>query len=390
MGFFDKMKKLADVAGGIIKENNYNVVEESTEVFESKYKDTILATPAPPEVPGESESMSVRIAVNGKDYGPYERVNLLEMIGNGTLTRDTYVFMEGMSEWKKARDVSKVAVLFDSNVPLPPPPPAPWANSQNIVQDTPASDNSLSTRLNQLITSAVADGEISDLERQVLIRNAQKEGVDMDEFVMVLEARLFEQRRVLVQQEEEKKLRAESLKAQQQAAERVQVVSAPPASAANKPKKCPHCGAPVKALATACPECGHDYMDMESHSEISASERLSMQLQKVDDEKAKGLFGELHSLLGQDSLSWDKISKKKNIIKNFPIPSDKRGILDLFINCATQSKNSFFNVNDRTNLEGAYKTKAQQVLLKARIVMKDDPKLLEEIESYAKQYKIKA
>lgn len=393
MGFFDKVKKLADAAGEIIKENNDNVVEESTEAFESKYRDTVLATPPPPEVPSASESMSVRIAVNGKEYGPYERANLLEMIGNGTLTRETYVFMEGMSEWKKAKDVNKVAVLFGSDVPLPPAPPAPWANSQNIVQDTAASDNSLSPRLNQLITSAVADGEISDLERQVLIRNAQKEGVDMDEFVMVLEARLFEQRRVLVQQEEEKRLRAESLKAQQQAAERVQIVSTTPASAANKSKKCPHCGAPVKALATACPECGHDYMDIESHSESSASERLSMQLQKVDNEKpkeAKGLIGGLYSLLGDDSDDyWDKIRKKKNIIKNFPIPSDKRGILDLFITCATQSKTSFFNANDRSHLEDAYKTKAQQVLLKARIVMKDDPKLLEEIESYAKQYKIK-
>ena len=166
MGFFDKMKKMADMAGDFLHNDDQEINENADE---SAYKGSVLETPPPPPVPQASESMSVRIAVNGQDYGPYERATLLEMIGNGTLTRETYVFMPGMSEWKMAKDVEKVSALFGSSAPLPPAPPVPWANSQNADSQTPASENSLSPRLNQLITSAVADGEISDLERQVLI-----------------------------------------------------------------------------------------------------------------------------------------------------------------------------------------------------------------------------
>lgn len=387
MGLFDTMKKMADMADKFLNDDDIDDIW-SKDTVKSKYKDSVLATPPPPAIPVESESLSVRIAVNGKEYGPYEKATLLQMIENGTLTRETYVYINGMTEWKRAKDVDKVATLFGTGTPLPPIPPAPWENSQNVSSPESDSDNPFSPRLNKLITAAVADGEISDLERQVLIRTAQEEGVAMDEFVIVLEARLFEQRRRLSSQEEEKRHRTETLKAQQQVAEKAEVISPPPAPSTGKPTKCPHCGAPVKSLATACPECGHDYMD--NLSEYSPSERLSMQLQKVDNEKTKSLIGGYLSLFGYDSDSPEKISKKKNIIKNFPIPSDKRNMLDLFITCATQSHSGFFDAENRNHLESAYKVKAQQILMKARIVMKDDPKLIEEIETLAKQYKIKA
>lgn len=184
--------------------------EEEETSDRKKSKSNVLNTPPPPAVPVPQESLSVMVAVNGESYGPYEKVTLIDMIQNGSLTRETYVYMQGMSEWRAAKDVPRVSVLFAPVVPKPAAPPVPWSNPASAPAPEPAqSTNGFSTKLNSLIESAVADGEISDLERQVLVRNAQAEGVAMDEFVMVLEARLYERRQELMrmQKEQERKVR---------------------------------------------------------------------------------------------------------------------------------------------------------------------------------------
>lgn len=97
------------------------------------------------------------------------------------------------------------------------------------------------------------------------------------------------------------------------------------------------------------------------------------------------------SLMGMGDQNPEKIRKKKSILTNFPLPSDKRGILDFFVSCATiANEGNFFTRSSENPLSGAYKTKAKQVLLKARVIMKDDPKMLQELNEIAKQYKIKA
>ncbi|MDR1623604.1 MAG: hypothetical protein LBS04_01325 [Tannerellaceae bacterium] len=49
-----------------------------------------------------------------------------------------------------------------------------------------------SEKLENLINHALADGVLTGKEKQVLLRNAEAEGIDPDEFEMVLEARLYE------------------------------------------------------------------------------------------------------------------------------------------------------------------------------------------------------
>jgi hypothetical protein len=49
-----------------------------------------------------------------------------------------------------------------------------------------------SEKLEKLIELALADGVLTEKEKQVLLKNAEAEGVDPDEFEMVLEARLYE------------------------------------------------------------------------------------------------------------------------------------------------------------------------------------------------------
>jgi membrane protease subunit (stomatin/prohibitin family) len=72
----------------------------------------------PPPIPGVAQYF---IAVNGQQQGPYTQQVLQQMIQQGTLTRDTLIWKQGMGSWSKAGDVSDVSGLFGA-VPPPLPP----------------------------------------------------------------------------------------------------------------------------------------------------------------------------------------------------------------------------------------------------------------------------
>ena len=386
------------VADKVINEAAGDVVDKAVDKTVDKAADSLrrnpLRTPPPPAVPAPAESLSVLVAVNGQTYGPYEKATLIEMIQQGSLTRDTFVYIQGMSEWCPAGQVAQVAVLFAPEIPRPAAPPVPWANPAPAATPPAGNSNGFSEKLNALIASAVADGEISDLERQVLIRNAQAEGVAMDEFVMVLEARLYERRQELSRMQKQEQSAAE-------AAKLAAMRAAAPASSSQKRNaldRCPHCNAPVKQLATSCPECGYEYPIGMAGNQGTASERLARKIDEAREKaenapkKGNGLLSMYISSLN-GSIYHDKVTDAQAMaIKNFPVPTNKTDILDLFTTCATNSQYSWMMNSDKMEktIAKAYKNKAVEVLIKARIVLKDDPELLREIEETASKFKIKA
>lgn len=386
------------VADKVINEAAGDVVDKAVDKTVDKAADSLrrnpLRTPPPPAVPAPAESLSVLVAVNGQTYGPYEKATLIEMIQQGSLTRDTFVYIQGMSEWCPAGQVAQVAVLFAPEIPRPAAPPVPWANPAPAATPPAGNSNGFSEKLNALIASAVADGEISDLERQVLIRNAQAEGVAMDEFVMVLETRLYERRQELsrMQKQEQSAAEAAKLAAMRAAA------PAPSSQKRNALDRCPHCNAPVKQLATSCPECGYEYPVGMAGNQGTASERLARKIEEAREKaenapkKGNGLLNMYISSLN-GSIYHDKVTDAQAMaIKNFPVPTNKTDILDLFTTCATNSQYSWMMNSDKMEktIAKAYKNKAVEVLIKARIVLKDDPELLREIEETASKFKIKA
>lgn len=397
MGLFDKLKNITDKVNDFINDDNDDDNDEvsvidmgsiSTSPNVQLYNMGVLSDPPAPPIPVTKERMSVSIAVNGKNYGPYERATLLDMIAKGSLTPQTLVFMKGMSGWKPAGEVSKVKELFSDKLSIPDLPPVPWAESSETTlppiegASKVEEENILSPRLNRLITAAVADGEISDMERQVLVRNAQEEGVSMDEFVMILEARLYEQRQVLLARQKEMEHKHQMEKASVQAAA-AKVAAAPIAMNENKTNtaRCPHCGAPRKALATNCPECGYEYESSGHTATSSSAERLAKMLLDIEQQQ-KGV-----SDFFLDSLSGSNIyTKKATVIENFPIPNTKIDIFDLFSSCVAKAKTGMF----ATPVDKAYYKKSREILIKARVVVNDDQKLLDQMHELAKKYKIKA
>lgn len=59
------------------------------------------------------------LSVNGQQQGPYPIQQLQQMVQNGQLTPDTYVWTNGMSGWEAAKNIPALASLFGT----PPPPP---------------------------------------------------------------------------------------------------------------------------------------------------------------------------------------------------------------------------------------------------------------------------
>ena len=72
----------------------------------------------PPPVPKQPTFF---MAVNGQQQGPYTMSQLKEHLADGSLTRDSLVWAEGMAEWKKASDVDALSELFGSTPPPVPP-----------------------------------------------------------------------------------------------------------------------------------------------------------------------------------------------------------------------------------------------------------------------------
>lgn len=121
----------------------------------------------------------------------------------------------------------------------------------------------LTPELEQLIQYALEDGVLTDKERSVLMRKAQETGVDMDEFEMILDAKLHEAQKA--------------------------ALAAAPKPSSNKHgevRKCPACGAMVSAFTTRCSECGFEFNNVETNKSANT---LFERLQSLEMEKAREL-----------------------------------------------------------------------------------------------------
>lgn len=81
---------------------------------------------APPPMPG---AISYMIAVNGQQYGPYNMQQMQQMVQNGQMNPQTYVWKQGMTNWDMAGNVPELASLFGTVPPpmpggMPPTPPS--------------------------------------------------------------------------------------------------------------------------------------------------------------------------------------------------------------------------------------------------------------------------
>jgi hypothetical protein len=236
-------------------------------------------------------------------------------------------------------------------------------------------------KIENLINFALADGELTEKEKQILFKKAEEAGIDLDEFEMVLDAKLHEKQQSIKQ-------------------------PVAPANAAPKSdklgdiKKCPACGAMVGAFKAICADCGHEFSNVEA---TNSTQKLYNELMRVEEEERnrkveKSGIKSLTSLISDNSalddmrLKQNIWSRKSSVVSAFPVPNTKADILE-FLSLAVSEggkKISFFGMypEEKTYIK-TWRSKAEQVVIKGRFSLKEDKKLIDEINSYAKQLEIK-
>lgn len=178
-------------------------------------------------------------------------------------------------------------------------------------------------RIERLINAALADGELTEKEKQILFKNAQAEGIDLDEFEMVLEARLYEK-----QKEDRDAATAQALAmAQAQAKAQETQQAAPKSTKFGDIRKCPACGAIVAAGSAACGECGYAYTE---NGETSAIDKLYERLSAIDEKYQRMSNGEkFFGMFTGANPQIDKAKEKINAITVFNVPNTRAELLGL-------------------------------------------------------------
>ena len=201
-------------------------------------------------------------------------------------------------------------------------------------------------KIEQLIKAALTDGVLTEKEKQILFKRAQEQGIDLDEFEMVLDARLVELQ-----------------KAEKEKAER----SAPKSTKFGDVRKCPVCGALVPALAVSCAEYGYEFSNVETKfSSATLYDKLLAAEQATYELPSEGLFEDLRATAASRQKKIDKLKLKAQvqIIESFPVPMTKADLFDFM---------SYLKPHIKWGkLAKAYRKKISECLLKAKTLHSKD------------------
>ena len=212
-------------------------------------------------------------------------------------------------------------------------------------------------KIEGLIKAALTDGILTEKEKQILFKKAQEQGIDLDEFEMVLDARLVELKKL----EKDKTDR-----------------SAPKSTKFGDIRKCPVCGALVPAHAVSCVECGYEFSNVETEF---SSTMLYDKLLEAERAKYKlpdpGLFEAFGTTANsrQKEIDKQKLKAQIQIIESFPVPMTKADLFDFMNYIKPHIKWG--------KLAKAYRKKMTECLLKAKTLHSKDSnfeKIIIEIE----------
>lgn len=217
-------------------------------------------------------------------------------------------------------------------------------------------------KIEALIKAALADGVLTEKEKQILFKNAQAQGIDLDEFEMVLDARLVELQ-----------------KAEKEKAEK----SAPKSDKYGDVRKCPTCGSLVPALATCCSDCGYEFTGVGANTSSQLLAKKIEEINKNQSQKVNEIkLNEGECRIDFEDRQWrimntERIELISRTIRSFPIPNTKA---DLFEFITTMQSNMLST--SVYKLEGeAYLAKYNEAITKAGALFKNDPIILPLIEN---------
>ena len=245
-------------------------------------------------------------------------------------------------------------------------------------------------QIEKLIELALADGELTEKEKQVLFKRAEAEGIDLDEFEMVLEARIFEKTKNKTNE----------------------TTVAPKSEKLGDIKKCPACGAIAESFSTKCSDCGTEFRNIESSNsvikffekldEIETTRSDNFYQQKTNKSIGIGtillwlLFWPILIFIKGFQLIIDKSkpakwsttdARKEELVLNYPVPVSKEGIFEfLTLSASRINPVSYLTIfSEDTKYKNTWNKiwlkKIEQINSKASISMKSDAKTYAEVQS---------
>jgi hypothetical protein len=246
-------------------------------------------------------------------------------------------------------------------------------------------------KIEKLIEAALLDGKITPKEKEVLFKRAEAEGIDLDEFEIVLESRLFEKKQVRTQPSEP--------------------TPKPSYNTTGELEKCPACGAITESFTTRCGECGTEFRNIKSSSsvilflsvldEVEASRKEEALYNNTQKSTSGGTillwifffpFFFIYWLLKlvnykKQPASWlNTDTRKKDLIINYPIPVSKEAMLEfltIFASWIQPLRYSSILLQDSKYKHAwnqVWLQKIEQIHTKASIAMKGDSKSLQQVE----------
>jgi hypothetical protein len=227
-----------------------------------------------------------------------------------------------------------------------------------------------SPEIEKLIKIALIDGVITEKERLVLIRKATAEGLDPDEFEMMLEAYLFEKQSTIQEP--------------------------PPIPEQKKDiERCPSCNDALPQFSTHCRSCG---MELSEAIIPAAIAELLTKLKEIELNGNKRNSALLSAFSDSPNEGSEVKQQKCDLISNFIVPLNKAEILGFLSIAIPHARKAIGNKSFMQKLLGgneepdklaeAWKIKCEQIIVQARFAMKEDSKTLKEINEYATELKI--
>ena len=229
--------------------------------------------------------------------------------------------------------------------------------------------------IENLINMALADGEVTEKERKVILKKAAELGIDADEVEMVLDGRLHQ-------------LEASKPKEKEKV---------------GNIKTCPACGASVKAFQIKCDDCGHEFNKKEGadvvknfalgYNSFKKSYKGStfkcfnckndnvVYTETLEREIAICYSCSSQNILN-DNFKKENIYEKINYISSFNIPHDKEGVLSILFYFFNESNKNivenegFFisdDLNNKKAIKEAFKAKFLETYEVAKILLISDP-----------------
>lgn len=228
-------------------------------------------------------------------------------------------------------------------------------------------------KLEALISAALADGVLTEKEKQILFKKAEAMGIDLDEFEMVLDARLVELKKKEARENKQYQLEMEKAKSAQP--------SAPKSEKYGDVRKCPACGAIVPSMAAKCPECGYEFVN------VGANMTTRLLMQKIDEIQAQsallknGIKANNQKTAETEARAAQQQVEARTIqaIQNFPIPNTKEDILEFMTLCISNSNADSMNQN---SIQEAWMAKMRQTITKVQVSMSNDKDAQTLIEQY--------